>query len=415
MSIQALRERLAALNKEANHILAEKGAQTWTKEDQAKFDANMDEAERVQSQIAATQRILDLDAEKNFADLERKPKAGSKGGADAAAAREGFEIFLRKKQGDMSAEELHKFRNTMSTTTGSQGGYTVQLIVASQLIDLLKSYGYMRKVAQQITTENGADLSYPSSDGTAETGEIVAQNVAAALLDPSFGTVPVNTYKFGSKVITVPIELLQDAQFDIGAMVMNRARERIGRIQNTKFTVGAGTTEPFGLVTACSVGKTGTTGQTLTIIYDDLVDMVDSLDAAYLDNPVSDPQLAGAEPGWMFSQTMRRVVRKIKDTAGRPIWMPSYDEGLTASTPDRLLGYPVYVNNDMPVPAANAKSLAFGNFSKYLIRDAMDVTMFRFDDSAFMTKGQVGFLAWARAGGNMLDTAAAKLYQHSAT
>jgi HK97 family phage major capsid protein len=48
--------------------------------------------------------------------------------------------------------------------------------------------------------------------------------------------VPVNTYKFGSKIITVPIELLQDAQFDVVAMVMKRMRDRLGRIQNTKFT-----------------------------------------------------------------------------------------------------------------------------------------------------------------------------------
>src|SRR5574343_520842 len=100
---------------------------------------------------------------------------------------------------------------------------------------------------------------------------------------------------------------------------------------------------------------------------------------------------------------MRRVVRKIKDTAGRPIWTPSYDEGMSSATPDKLLGYPVYINNDMPTPAANAKSLAFGNLHKYLIRDVMDVKLFRFDDSAYMSKGQIGFLAWARAGGNLLD------------
>jgi HK97 family phage major capsid protein len=117
----------------------------------------------------------------------------------------------------------------------------------------------------------------------------------------------------------------------------------------------------------------------------------------------------------MFSQASRRVVRKIKDTAGRPIWTPSYDEGITSQTPDRLLGYPVYINNDMPTMAANAKSIAFGNFNRYLIRDAMDVTMFRFDDSAFMSKGQVGYLAWCRAGGNLLDLNSVKQYQNSAT
>jgi HK97 family phage major capsid protein len=416
MSMQALRERLAALNKEANKILADKGSQTWTKEDQAKFDAAMDEAERTKAQIESTQRMMDLDAEANFRDAPRRDgKPGTGADPKAAALREGFEIFLRKQRTEMSAEEVMKVRNTMSTTTGSQGGFTVQTLVARDMIDLLKSYAYMRRVASQISTENGADLSYPTSDGTSETGEIIAQNTTATSADPVFANRALNVFKFSSKIVTVPIELIQDAQFDIAGMVTKRLIDRIGRIENTKFTVGTGTAEPFGLVAASSTGKVGTTGQTLTIIYDDLVDMVDSLDAAYLDTPISSPQDPTAAPGWMFSQTMRRVVRKIKDTAGRPIWTPSYDEGLSSGSPDMLLGYPVYINNDMAVPAANAFSLAFGNFHKYMIRDAMDITMFRFDDSAFMKLGQVGFLAWARAGGNLLDVNSVKLYQHSAT
>jgi HK97 family phage major capsid protein len=80
-----------------------------------------------------------------------------------------------------------------------------------------------------------------------------------------------------------------------------------------------------------------------------------------------------------------------------------------------LLDYPVYINNDMPAPAASAKSVAFGNLSRYTIRDALQVTVRRLDDSTFLSKGQVGFLAWARSGGNLLDLGAVKLYQHSAT
>ena len=412
MSIQALRERLAASNKAAKALLADKGAQAWSTEDQTTFDNHMEDSDRVERQIAAHQKMLDKDRETNVTDFDefKKAKPGGK-----PEAMQGFETFLRKKPSEMSAEEAQIFRNTMSTTTGSQGGYGVMPLVATTLIDLLKSWGYMRKVADQMTTSNGADLSYPTSDGTSEIGEIVTQNSSATAADPTFGTVPVNTYKFGSKIITVPIELVQDAQFDVVAMVMKRMRDRIGRIQNQKFTVGAGTTEPFGLSVAAGVGKTGTTGQTLTVIYDDLIDLIDSLDAAYLDEPLSDPQMPGVAPGFMFSQTMRRVVRKIKDTAGRPIWTPSYDGGMAAKTPDLLLGYPVNINNDMPVPAANAKSIAFGNLHKYLIRDAMDITIFRFDDSAYMSKGQYGFLAWARAGGNLLDINSVKQYQHSAT
>jgi HK97 family phage major capsid protein len=418
MSIQALRERLAASNKAAKHLLAEKGSQTWSPEDQATFDNHMDEAERITRQIAAHEKLNAEDQDVNFRDAnEHDIGRNAKNGKQLTEAQKAFNVFLRKSFKDMSVDEAIAVRNTMSTTTGSQGGFSVQSAVASQLIDLLKSYGWMRAVASQITTDQGNPLSYPTSDGTSEVGEWIPQNTTATAADPTFGTVAVNVFKASSKIVAVPFELLQDSQIDIQAMVFKRLADRIGRVANVGYTTGGGTSDPSGLVTSASVGKTGTTGQTLTIIYDDLVDLIDSLDAAYLDTPVSNPEMPSVAPGFMLSQTMRRVVRKIKDTAGRPLWTPSYDAGIggKATTPDMLLGYPVYINNDLAVPAANAKSLAFGNFSRYLIRDAMEMTMFRFDDSAYAKLGQVGFLAWARTGGNLLDVNSVKLYQHSAT
>lgn len=400
MSIQALRERLASQKKEARNILEEKGSQTWTKEDQVKFDNLADEAERTERQIEAHQRLLNKEAEDKFDNLPRN-EGQDKNKSDA---RRGVELFMRRMTKELTQEEALLIRNTMSTTTPAEGGYTVQTEVAKQLIEAMKDYGAMRRAARSISTANGADLSYPSTDGTSEEGEIVAQNAAAAAADIGFGTVPLNTFKFSSKTIAIPLELLQDTTIDIIALVQQRIRDRIGRHANKQFTIGTGVGAPKGLSVAAGVGKAGANGQTLTVIYDDLVDLVDSLDVAYQNDACK----------FMFGQTMRRTARKIKDTAGRPIWTPSYDAGATAKTPDLLLGYPVEINNDMAVPAANAKSIAFGDISQYMIRDAMQVTLFRFEDSAFLTKGQVGFLAWARMGGNLLDTNAVKQYQHSA-
>lgn len=400
MSMQALRERLSALNKDSRHLLAEKGSTTWSKDDQAKFDGLMDEAERTQTQLAAHERLLNQQAEDDFKDVTRIEPGQKK-----SQAQQGVELFLRKMSKDLSQEESQIIRNAMSTTTGAEGGFTVQTEVAKRLIEAMKDFGGMRRAASSITTQNGADLSYPGTDGTSEIGEIVAQNTQASSADTTFTTVGLNTFKFGSKVFAIPIELLQDTTIDIIAMIEKRLRERIGRFANMMFTNGTGTGQPFGMVPRAGVGASGTTGQTLTITYDNLVDIVDSIDVAYQNDAMK----------FMFGQTLRRTIRKIKDTAGRPIWTPSYEGGITAKQPDLLLGYPVEINNDMPVPAANAKSLAFGDLNQYTIRDAMQVSLFRFEDSAFLTKGQIGFLAWSRHGGNLLDTNAVRTYQHSAT
>jgi len=46
----------------------------------------------------------------------------------------------------------------------------------------------------------------------------------------------------------------------------------------------------------------------------------------------------------------------------------------------------------------------------------MDLTLFRMTDSAFTLNGQVGFVAFQRSGGNLIDVGGAvKYYQNSAT
>lgn len=386
--------------RQALALLGDKGAQQWTISDQAKFDGLMDEIERTQAAMNAsgTDEASLLQARSTFARAEQMA---------------GFDVYIRKGN-NLSGDERRLVKNTMSTGTAGQGGNTVAPLVAQRLTRLIAGYGFMRKVAARMETATGSPLGVSTSDGTAETGEQLAENAASSSLDPSFGTVAIPTYKFGSKIFTVPLELLQDSSIDVVEFVLQRAKSRIGRIQNQRFTTGTGTGQANGLTVAATVGRVGTTGQTTTAIYDDLVQLADSVDEAYLASPDTSDESADVLPGWMMSQSMRKVVRLIKDTSGRPIWTPGYTSSNETVLPT-LLEYPVYINNDMPAPAANAKSLAFGNLRSYLIRDVPELLFYRFDDSAYVTKGQVGFLAFARAGGNLQDPNAVKTYQHSAT
>ena len=89
---------------------------------------------------------------------------------------------------------------------------------------------------------------------------------------------------------------------------------------------------------------------------------------------------------------------------------------MTAGEPDTILNFPYTINQDMPQMAANAKSVLFGDFSKYIIRDEMALTMYRNTDSKYNEAGQVGFHALMRTGGVFTDTGGAvKFYQNSAT
>jgi len=318
-----------------------------------------------------------------------------------------FAKWLRGGDSALSAEDWNSYRqsfkNTMSTTTNSQGGYTVQIDVATTVLDALKQYGGMRAVSDVFQTAQGNQISYPTSDGTSETGEIIAQNATANSADIVFNTLALNVYKFSSKIVTVPFELLQDSNVDVEAFVLKRLTTRLGRITNTKFTIGAGdgSSEPNGVVTAAQTGVTAanSTSQVTAVIYNSLVNLQHSVDPAYR---------AGGVCKWMMHDQTVKSIRQIVDGESRPIFIPGYQYaipggGKPGGIPDTLLGDPIQVNQDVAQMAASAKSILYGDFTYYKIRDVMDVTMFRFNDSAYTKLGQVGFLAWMRSGGNLID------------
>ena len=310
---------------------------------------------------------------------------------EKGASNKTVEIFQKwMKGGDraLSNEDWQHVQNAMSTTTDGEGGYTVQEEVAGNVIEALKKFGGMRQVATVVHTSQGNPMNFPTTDGTSEEGEILGENQQATDSDVSFGIKNLPVFKYSSKVIPVPFELLQDSNVDVEALVNKRIATRIHRITNKHFTVGTGTNQPLGLVAGAGVGVTAAAA--VGIQYDELVELEHSVDPAYREL---------GECGYMFGDDILKLLKKMKDSQNRPLWLPKLDEGAPAT----ILGNKYTINQHMAAPVANAKSIIFGDFSSYVIRDVMELTFFRFTDSFYSKKGQVGFLAFMRSGGNLLD------------
>lgn len=406
MSIQALRERRAALAKQTKDLVENSKDKAWTEENQKTYDDNLREIDEISARIDRMERILQLDDNDAPVDAVLAAAGRKVAGKEASKIAEIHNKWLRGGDKALSAEDWQTINATLSTGTGSEGGYTVPTEVAKTVVDKLKDFGGLRKVATVIQTESGNDFNFPTSDGTSEEGEIVAENGDSTDSDPSFGTVLLRCFKFSSKVVTAPVELMQDAAVDMEAFLNKRLAKRIAAITNKVFSIGTGSGQPTGIFVAAGVGKTGATGQTTTVLVDDLIDLTHSVDPAYRES---------GNCGFMMNDATFKVVRKLKDTAGRPIFIPGFD-GLGKPMPDTILGYPVTLNAHAPVPAASAKTIAFGDFSAFTIRDVLSsVQLNRYTDSAYAKKGQVGFQQWSRHGGALTDTGAVKLYQHAAS
>ena len=400
--IQALREQRTAHAKEARNILDTKTGKDWTAEAAAQVDELYAKIDDLDGQIERFERSLQLEDsldERGQQRAERTGRSADEETQNVATEKAIFDAWCRggtEQLNDEQREYVNNRRNearrlygAQSVGTGSQGGYLVPRDFSATLLEKMAAYGGVRSVADVIQTDGGNSIDYPTVDETGQEGELVGESTAATGQDVTFGTTDIGAYKYSSKVVVIPIELIQDSRIDVEAYVNRALAERIARITNRHFTVGDGTNKPRGVGVAAALGKTGAAGQTTSVTYDDLVDLEHSVDPAY--------RASGAR--WMFHDQTLKVLKKLKDSTGRPLWRP----GVTGGDPNDILGYGYTINQHMPQMAAGAKSILFGDFKKYLIRDVMAVTLFRFADSKYMEKGQVGFLAWSRHDGDLID------------
>ena len=417
IKIKALRDQRAVKATEARNLLDTNTGEKFSAEISAQVDVLYADIDRIDSEIKALERQAKVDGDAGSDNASRE--AGERIVANLSPEQRehqqrysaAFRSFLVRGEAGLTNDEAAVMRAGIKNAqsgqpgNGGQGGYLVPTGFGGELLEALKAYGGMRSVAEIIQTSSGIVIPWPTVDETGQQGEIVPENTAASNQDVVFGTTSIGAFKWSSKVFTVPIELLMDQGpgIDLEAFIKRAAATRIARAQNAYFTTGTGVSQPTGIVTSAAAGKVGLTGQTSAVITDDLLDLEHSVDPAYRAMP---------KCGYMFHDTTLRQIKKMKDSQGRPLWLP----GFVDKEPDTFNGYRYTINQDMPVMAANAKSILFGDLGEFLIRDVMEVTLFRFADSPFTIKGQVGFLAWARGDGKLVTGGApVKYYQNSAT
>ena len=407
--IKQLRETRAKLITDAKALLSKPGV--IGKEDEQKFDAMMAEADQCTAEIERMERVIKAEQELDQRVMQR-------------AGREGISLTDRKLRDEHQAEIFHRWmlvgmeglnaeeRQFMQTrhmpliqaaqsTTGSAGGFMIPQAFSDRLEIALKFYSGMLQNADVIETESGAAMPWPTVNDTAQKGAILAENATIPAQDVTFASVTLDAYMYTSKLIAVSWQLMQDAAFSVENLIADIAGERLGRIWNEHFTTGTGSSQPNGVVTASTQGKVGTTGQTGSVIYDDLIDLIYSVDKAYRQ-----------QAKFMMNDASVKIIRKLKDANNLPLWQPSVQAG----EPDSILGYPLVVNNDVATMAANAKSILFGDLKKYKIRRVRGMGLLRLNER-YADALQVGFFAFGRADGDLIDagTNPVKHYANSAT
>lgn len=283
-------------------------------------------------------------------------------------------------------------KRDLNVATPTEGQETIPEGFVARLERAMLAFGGMLQVADVMNTASGNDLPWPTANDTSNKGVLLAEaTTIGPSVDPTFGAVTLEAFKYSSQPVLVSAEILQDSAFDLNDILASMLGERLGRILNEHFTTGTGTGQPRGIVTAAPAGVTASLAgpPVITAMTGDmLIDLVHSVDPSYR---------AGAR--FMLADGTIASLRKLKDGDNQYLWQPGLQQGV----PDRLIGYPITINQDMDTTfTAGSFPVLFGDLSKYKVRQVRGIRMRRLVER-YADTDQEAFIAFIRADGDLLD------------
>lgn len=380
-------ERRAALIKQAQEI-AEAGvaeSRDLSADEESRFDAMIAEAGKLhkRAQELADEEQRQIDFNESFRE-ESEARGNVADGTFGKWAREA-------RSGDARVVELRDMSGT--------GGLGPKGVASSLWEYMVASSQLLQAGVEIINTADGNTLPLPRVTAHAATPDAaVAANGPISESDSTIDTVNLSVSKYAF-ITQVPYELINDATFDVeGYIARNAGRQlglRVAKQASAAAVAGFTTAGATGAntATATSLGTQSTAGQGS----DYLIDLYHSVL----------PEYRAMNSAFVMADPTAAIVRKLKASTGEPVWQPA----LTVGDPDRIIGKPVYVDPYLPVPAASAKTIYFGDWSALKVRIAGGLRFERSNEFAF-ANDQVTFRAVVRTGAVVIDANAVKHFVH---
>ena len=300
----------------------------------------------------------------------------------------------------LSADE----RKALSAGSDPDGGYLLPTPTVGRMVKKVYEQSTMRQLANVLTISTDALEGIVDND-EADAGWVSEMGTRNDTDTPQVGKYRIEAHEMYAQP-KVTQKLIDDAATDVEAWLADKVADKFARVEGAAFWTGDGVGKPRGLAAyptaATGDGSrawgtfehvlTGANGDFHTTKADPLQDLLGAFKDQYLQNA-----------SFVMRREVRTKIRKMKEaTSDRYLWEPS----MQAGQPDRLLGYPVRIDQYMPSLTTGSLSLAFGDFREaYTIVDRIGVRTLR---DPYTAKPYIRFYSTKRTGAGAVNTEAAK-------
>lgn len=384
--------------------------ESWTRRAQRE-----QEADQARAVVDALVRP-DVQAERNQA-VESEIDKWLRGAVAGEPVAKHFEVDLKP-----AANFLRRIRNGMDATEaraiytdgGSSGGSLVVPVgFYTQLYQYVEESSAMLRISRVLTSDGGGAWTFPKVTTHGIGTQVSGQGTALAGTDPVLGTMRLDAYRYG-QLVKVSTTAARDSGFPLLDFIAENIGRAVGRVIDTALVTGSGSGAPNGIVTAASVGAyTGGSlialGGGVATAFTNSVDPLITLQHSVAEEYAQD----GA---FVMNRYTAGTVRKLRDgnsgTLGSYIWTPTTTfEGVRSNgAAGELLGSPVFTDVNFGTQGSAVKTVAFGDFSAYYVRQ---VGNFRFErsDERYFDTDEIGFRGVMEVDADLIDTGAVKLLQ----
>ena len=306
----------------------------------------------------------------------------------------------------LSADE----RKALSAGSDPDGGYLLPTPTVGRMVKKVYEQSTMRQLANVLTISTDALEGIVDND-EADAGWVSEMGARNDTDTPQVGKYRIEAHEMYAQP-KVTQKLIDDAATDVEAWLADKVADKFARVEGNAFWNGNGVGQPRGLAayTTAATGDgsrawgtfehvlTGANGDFHTTKADPLQDLLGAVKDQYLQNA-----------SFVMRREVRTKIRKMKEaTSDRYLWEPS----LQAGQPDRLLGYPVRIDQYIPAITTGSLSLAFGDFREaYTIVDRIGVRTLR---DPYTAKPYIRFYSTKRTGAGAVNTEAVKFLKFAA-
>lgn len=375
MTIKELQEKRAALVEEMRTI-------TSAAEMRAEKDLTEDEVKTLNEKRAA---LKGVDTQLAVAEeLEAQDKRAAEQRAKAVGAENKAKEELRAFANYLRDGRISEETRTVLTTDNA--AVMIPKEISQQIIlGLQGSYELMNKVKLFITPHAKTYVEpILSGDMTLKRITVGSANEEG---NPSLEGIEIKAYDYRLPVIPISLTLLDGSDADIQGAIVALLTEHIARgLSNLALTGG---TASDGISALVPKVVTTTAASATAVTYNDLIDVLAKVKA---------PHNAQGVASWVMNSATRAALMKVLDQNGRPIFVESAREG----EPDRILGRPVVIDDNMPDIGAGKTPILFGDLRKYVLRIVQGVKVRVYQEEKFYKDNCVGIQAFVSADGKLI-------------